>query len=136
MPTGYLLDTNHASALNDGRPGLLRHVRASGSQGDEAYLPAPVLGEMYAGAYASQHREANLVQVSGLSHRLAVLPFDEAAAQQYGYLVAQLKALGKRVSVVDLQVAAIAFVYGLVVLSADKHFSYIPDLPVENWLTD
>ena len=134
MSTGYLLDTNHASALNDGNENLLRRIRTLGRDEAESYLPAPALGELYFGAYASQRREANLRQVKFLSQAITVLPFDEDAAEQYGHLVNQQRALGKPVPVIDLQIAAIALVHGLTILSADKHFSLIPDLPVENWL--
>jgi len=134
MSAGYLLDTNHASALNDGNASLLRRLRAVGQTGAEVYLPAPSLGELYFGAYASQRRENNLKQVRFLAHTVAVLPFDEDAAEQYGHLTNQQRALGKPASVIDLQIAAIALVHGLTVLSADKHFSLIPDLPVEDWL--
>jgi predicted nucleic acid-binding protein len=36
----------------------------------------------------------------------------------------------------DAQIAAVARQQGLTVLTADRHFDYIDDLDVENWLAE
>jgi predicted nucleic acid-binding protein len=43
-------------------------------------------------------------------------------------------AKGRALSQVDLMLAAMARLHGLILLSADKDFAAFPDLRVENWL--
>ena len=63
-----------------------------------------------------------------------ILPYDEAAATWHGEERARLEALGRPAPFVDGQVAAIARVNGLVLVTTnDKDFVRFRGLRVENW---
>ena len=61
-------------------------------------------------------------------------PFEGEAAEQFGRLRHELRLLGRAMSVVDVQLAAIAFALGnCTVVSKDGDLSAVPGLQVENW---
>ena len=60
---------------------------------------------------------------------------EEAAV--YGRLRAKQEALGKTLGPFDMQIAAHAISLGAVLVTHDKAFHQVPDLPsVEDWATD
>jgi tRNA(fMet)-specific endonuclease VapC len=64
----------------------------------------------------------------------ANLPYDEAAAAWHGVERARLESLGKPVPFVDGQIAAIAHVHGLVLVTTnDKDFARFKGLVIESW---
>jgi tRNA(fMet)-specific endonuclease VapC len=64
------------------------------------------------------------------------LPYDEAAATWHGEERARLEALGKPAPFVDGQIAAVAHVHGLVLVTTNEtHFGRFTGLQVENWST-
>ena len=63
-----------------------------------------------------------------------ILPYDEAAATWHGVERARLDALGRSAPFVDVQIAAIAQVHELVLVTMnDKDFVRFKGLRVENW---
>jgi tRNA(fMet)-specific endonuclease VapC len=68
---------------------------------------------------------------------LEVVPFDEAAAEVYGSLRAELGRAGRRLDESDLRIASIAKSRGLVLVTGNvRHFLRVPGLHVENWLLE
>ena len=133
--TSYPLDTNHAAvALAGGDPFSTRFWQYAQSD-DQFYPSITVLAELYFAAYASQRRTQNLARISWILERLSLLDFDLAAAEEYGRIKAEQKAKGRPIPGTDAQIAAVARLHGLTVLTADKHFTYIEGLAVENWVT-
>ena len=130
----YLMDTNHASRLMDGAEPLLGRVRRSIADGDTFFLAVTVVGELYYALYASQRFEDNLRRLQALRTLAWTLPFDEPAAEEYGRVKAELKAKGRPIPGTDAQIAAVARLHGLTVLTADRHFSFINGLEIANWL--
>jgi len=64
-----------------------------------------------------------------------VIPFDEAAAQAYGPLRADLERIGKRLDGSDLRIAAIALSRDLTPVTGNvRDFSRVRGLKIENWL--
>src|SRR5258707_753022 len=102
-------------------------------QADDVYLPLVVLGELLYGAYKSKQKDKTLAQVkSFLSGCILLLP-DEATAQLYGQIQAELSVLGKAIPQNDIWIAAAAKEHDLPVATRDQHFSSVPDLTVLNW---
>ncbi len=63
-----------------------------------------------------------------------VLPYDETAAHWHGRERARLEGLGRPAPFVDGQIAAIAFVNDLVLVTVNvKDFTPFSHLEVENW---
>lgn len=133
--TSYLLDTNHAAvAMAGGDPFSTRFWQYAETD-DHFYLSITVLAELYFAAYASKRRTQNLDRISMILDRINLLDFDQAAAEEYGRIKAEQKAAGRPIPGTDAQIAAVARLHELTVLTADKHFDFVEGLAVENWLT-
>ena len=78
-----------------------------------------------------QHLEAwfqqNLVDDS------AILPVTSGVARHYARIFAELRKAGTPIETNDIWIAAIALANNLIVVSADRHFRYVPGLIVEDW---
>lgn len=130
----YLFDTNHAIAYLNGDPRLATHLSAAQIAGDTFAMSTIVLGELYYGAYASQHVSENLAKLTAFVAHLIVVDFDTAAASEFGKIKAEQRSKGKPIPTADAQIAAIARLHGFTVLTNDAHFQKIDGLSVDNWL--
>lgn len=72
-----------------------------------------VKAELYYGAYKSLRREENLALLVKFFSLFVSLPFDDAAAETYGRLRAELTRRGTPIGPNDLIIAAIAITAGL-----------------------
>lgn len=143
----YLLDTNVVSEIRKGaraHPG----VRAFFAAAPEALLmlPAQVIGEIEAGI-AKLHREGSeqsKARAKALNiwldelvenHGRRILPFDADCARIWGSLLSNDK---KDPHTIDKQIAALALIHNLTVVTRDKGeaFSRIPGLKVHNPFSD
>ena len=132
--TAYLLDTNHAAQVMAGPDALRDLLVQRGQPDDRFFISITVLSELYFAAYASQHQVRNLQSISRLLDHIPLLDFDLLAAEEYGRIRAELKAKGRPIPGTDVQIAAVARLHDLIVLSADRHFQYVDKLTVETWL--
>ena len=130
----YLLDTNHASGLMSGAEPLASRVQQAQAAGDRFGLSITVLGELYFAVFASRRQEENLRRLQVLVASLALWPFDESAAELFGCIRAEQRAIGRPIPPLDVQIAAVARAHELVLLTADHHFQFVAGLTVENWL--
>jgi len=90
-----------------------------------------VLAEIKAGFYGGLQQRRN----EALLHRLlsketvgVLLPSRETA-EQYARLFVQLKRAGTPVPDNDLWIAALVLEHGLLLITRDRHFQRIPQLP-------
>lgn len=132
--TRYLIDTNHASYLMGGDPILLGKYQQHVQAGDEFSISITILAELYFAAYASQYRQQNLQRLMRMLSTLRIYAFDQAAAEEFGRIQAEQKSKGRPIPPLDAQNSAVARQQSLTVLTADKHFAYVDQLSVENWL--
>lgn len=66
---------------------------------------------------------------------VAVVPFDQAAADQFATLASVLARKGTPIGILDTLVAAHALALGLTVVTNNtRHFARVPGLKIENWL--
>jgi tRNA(fMet)-specific endonuclease VapC len=133
----YLLDTGVVSspASKIPHPQIVRRLE---THGEECAIAAPVWHELTFGwrrLPAGKRKDAletylrDVVQVS-----FAILPYDEAAAGWHGAERARLEASGRPAPYVDGQIAAIAHVNGLVLVTLNAgDFSRFNDLELEDW---
>lgn len=64
----------------------------------------------------------------------ASLPFDDAAAMQYGNIRAVLAAQGQLIGPNDLMIAAAALVHDLILVTHNtREFQRVPGLHIEDW---
>ncbi|MDY7076937.1 MAG: PIN domain-containing protein [Chloroflexota bacterium] len=133
MPA-YLLDTNHAVQVMGGTDALRELLVRRGQPEDRFFISITVLSELYFAAYASRRQAQNLQSINRLLDHIPLLDLDVMAAEEYGRIRAELKAKGRPIPGTDVQIAAVARLHDLTVLSTDHHFQYVDNLRVENWL--
>lgn len=130
----YLLDTNHASYLFGGSQALRERIQSAVASGHRFGISMTVPGELFYAAYASQRRDQNLQALRRFMDDVFLWPFDAAAAEEFGHIQAEQKAKGRPIPPTDAQIAAVARLRGLTILTADQHFREVGSLAVENWL--
>jgi len=133
----YLLDTSVVSAPVSKTPDP-DIVRRLDERGHECAIAAPVWHELVYGCrrLARGRRRAALVTYlqDVIRASFPVLPYDEAAAAWHGVERARLDALGRPAPFVDGQIAAIAHVNDLVLVTVNtRDFARFKEITVENW---
>ena len=125
----YLLDTNHASGLflNQIAPTRLQNLELP-------LLSVPVVSELWFMIFKSQRVQENRAKLERFLSQFSILPYDGAAAIEYGRIRGELSRKGKLIPQIDNQIAAIARIHQLTVLTADGHFLHVEQLKTENWL--
>ena len=93
-----------------------------------------VKAELYFGAYNSQRREANVALYERFFALFESLPFDAAAAKEYGRIRLELNRAGTPIRPMDLLIAAIALTNDVVLVTHNtREFSRISGLRLEDW---
>ena len=128
----YLLDTDILIYWMKGNKAIAHNAAEAGR--DNVSYSTISKAELYFGAYNSSQVEKNLNAVERLGQTIAIRPFDEAAAEQFGKIKADLKQKGQIILDADLMIAAIAIAHSLTLVTNNtKHFERIPNLRLENW---
>ncbi len=132
----YLLDTNVISELRKGaRANAGVRSFFSSCNSTELFLPVQLIGELRAGAIRIRRRGDTLqadrldMWIDTLTQEYAqqILGFDLECAQLWGWLMG----FGPE-NPIDKQIAAIAYCYGLTVVTRNQpHFDY-PNLQILN----
>lgn len=130
----YLLDTNHVSKLLEGNKSIVSKINSLKNSGSRFSISTSILGELFFAVFASSRREENLLQLKEFLKDIIIWNFDATEAEEFGKIQAEQKTKGKPIPSIDAQIAAVARIHGLTVLTADQHFSLINSLSVENWL--
>jgi tRNA(fMet)-specific endonuclease VapC len=133
----FLLDTSIVSAPVSKRPPP-HVIKRLEDHGHESAIAAPVWHELTYGCSrlpSGKRRDAidtylqDVVKAS-----FPILPYDEAAAYWHGRERARLEALGRTVPFIDGQIASIAQVNGLTLVTFNvKDFTRFKDLNSTNW---
>lgn len=133
MEARYLLDTDTSSFAIRGVGHVKEHILAR-SVGELA-VSALTEGELWYGVHKVKSIKLQRAVESFLSG-VQVLPFDRAAAREFGELQAALASRGRPVGVVDALLAAHARALGLCLVTHNRrHFDRIAGLAVEDWVT-
>jgi tRNA(fMet)-specific endonuclease VapC len=129
----YLLDTNVCiHLLNQRQPKVIDHFRQHNPA--SIALCSVVKAELFYGAQRSQRREANLQTLRTFFAPLASLTFDDAAAEHYGQIRADLLAQGQPIGPNDFLIAAIARAHDATLITHNTaEFSRVPGLRLEDW---
>ncbi len=125
----FLLDSNIIIALFAGDPEVRRRI----STNNEVFISSVALGELYYGAYKSEHVGDNLKRAKEFGQHSTVLVCDETTADHYGSIKNSLRAKGRPIPDNDIWIAAIAKQHQLTLVSRDSHFSEVENLSVEAW---
>lgn len=137
MKLRYLLDTSIVSAPVARKPNedVIRRLERHGAV---CAIAAPVWHELTYGCRrlpAGKRRAALDAYLEDVIRRsFPILPYDEAAAAWHGRERARLERLGRTAPFVDWQIAAIAHVHGLVLVTANtEDFSRFKGITLRDW---
>ena len=137
MTVRFLLDSNVLSEPVRAAPNLVMVRRIEAHDGEIA-TAAVVWHELLFGCFRlppSRKRTAlEAYLYESLRPRVAVLPYDEAAAAWHARERARLAAIGRSAPFEDGQIAATAAVNGLTLVTGNRaHFQNFDDLEIEDW---
>jgi len=132
----FMLDTNIISYWMRGDPTVTARIKERSPS--DLSLSAITLAEILYGIEKSpvkkRERRSRIEKISSL---LSIYPFDEAAAEHYAVIRAQLERKGEVISERDTQIAAIAVANRLTVVTHNvKEFRRIKKLTVEDWAAE
>ncbi len=132
--TRFLLDTNVCVELLRGRtPGLFERLRRF--EIDDIAISSITLAELQCGVAKSARPARHAVLLAEFCAPLAILPFDNIAAETYGRVRAELERTGMSIGPLDTLIAAHGLSLGLTVVTGnEREFRRVAGLPVENWL--
>jgi predicted nucleic acid-binding protein len=129
---GYLLDTNAVSEARKSSPNRGYAEWLSARKIDETFVSAPTVGELFQGiasAKTGAARDGILHWATALleefEHR--ILPFDANAAEAWGEANGKARRSGRSLPIIDSQIAAIAFVNDLAIVTRNVRDFDIPE---------
>ena len=120
------IDTNIYSAFKNGNENIIALLENS----DELFIPAVVLGELYAGFYLGTRLKKNLQELDLFLDMPGVytVKIDREIADRYGMLIKILKEQGTPIPSNDVWIAAAALEKGSKIATYDTHFNNIPGI--------
>lgn len=124
---GKLLDTNV----------IIRYIKDEDNLDDifeeeKLFYSSITFGELLFGAELSARKQNNAKIYSDFCKELEEIKPDSIVAPFYAKIKAQLKTDGHPIPENDIWIAACAMAYELTIVTADKHFSFIKELSIEN----
>ena len=125
----FPLDTNIIIALLEGDDAVLSHLDLAA----EVFIPAVALGELFFGAAKSGRPSENTARVERFASGRAIVSSDIDVARENGKLKQYLKKKGRPLPENDIWIAAAAKCHGMVLVTRDRHFREVEDLPTADW---
>jgi predicted nucleic acid-binding protein len=122
----YLLDTTAVSEYRKPRPNAAFVGWSETNASEETFLGTPTIGELICGVYnlapsLARRRLQKWVEQIKKRFESRILPFDGEAARLWGAATGNAQRRGKTLSPVDSQLAAIAVLHGLTVITRNVH---------------
>lgn len=139
MALSYLLDTNILSEAVRPRPdpSVLARLQANAGQ---VNIAATTWHELWFGLLkmpASRKRDVIERFLLESAHKIPVLPYDMAAAEWFAQERARLSQIGRTPSYPDGQIAAVAAVNDLILVTRNTaDFAHFSGLRLENWFAE
>ena len=132
MANRYMLDTNTVSHIIKRQPDVMAKLVEVPMH--SVCISAITAGELAFGLAKRPQAIALKAAVKEFLRRVEVMPWDDAVAQTYGSLRAQLQITGTPLAPLDLQIASHALHLKTTLVSDDKAFAHVKNLQLENWL--
>lgn len=130
---GYLLDTNVIVRYLNRRSTLIRE-RLQQVPVKDVFVCSVVKAELFYGANKSNNPAQTLLRQKDFLSEFISLDFEDKSAEVYGIIRANLEKKGTPVGSNDLQIAAIAMVNNLTLVTHNiREFERIEGLIYEDW---
>ena len=127
----FMLDTDMVSWALRGRGAVGARVLAH--RPSQICISSITLAELRFGADAKASRALHRL-IDAFVRPIGVLPFDQAAADKFGVVAAQLARKGEPIGTFDTLIAAHALACGVTLVSSNtKHFQRVAGLKLANW---
>ena len=130
----FLLDTNAwvTHLRTRGRSRLSQRLRITPTP-ELATCPI-IRAELMTGAIKGPNPAADVVDLNAILNRLRSFPFDDAAADEYARIRAELERRGLPIGGNDYMIAAVAVTHGVVLVTHNTgEFSRVSGLQLEDW---
>ena len=129
----YLLDTNVCVVYLNGRSASVRD-RLLATSAEEIAVCSVVKAELFYGAFRSNNPKRTLELQQAFLSRFVSLPFEDESALLAGQIRAKLSSVGTPIGSYDLQIAAIALVNNLILVTHNtREFERVEGLQIEDW---
>ncbi len=129
----HLLDTNACIRHLNGRAPVLS-ARLKDFDPKQLAVSSIVKGELFFGSLRSQNPAKSRQIQDDFLKDLTSLPFDDAAAEHYARIRADLASSGTPIGPNDLIVAAIALTHNLTLVTHNTdEFGRVKNLQIEDW---
>lgn len=129
----WLFDTNACIRFLNGTS-VAFSKRMEGVDPAEIRISSVTKGELLYGARRSNRVAENLRMLEGFFSWMTSLPFDDACAEQYGAIRADLAARGRPIGENDLLISSVARAHDLILVTHNTgEFSRVPGLRIEDW---
>lgn len=132
MPA-YLLDTNHVGLAVDRTTLVGQRIVEARLAGIRLGTCVPVLCEIEAGLRQVRGKVKYRRDLNHLLLQLRLWPIDLKTARIFGDIYAELRRAGRVLSQIDIMVASLARQMKLTILTTDRDFEALPDIPTEDW---
>lgn len=128
----YLLDTNMCIYAQKKNPSVLANICEKFRDG--LVISSITLAELEYGVQASVNPEKNTIALLKFLSIVDVLPFESAAASEYGKIRADLRRKGTPIGNMDMLIAAHAKAENLIVVTHNiREFERVEDLKLDDW---
>jgi tRNA(fMet)-specific endonuclease VapC len=127
----YMLDTNTVSHLLKGHPAVARRVVAAPMAA--LCISAITEGELLFGLAKRPDAKRLHLAVREFLRRVDVLPWSSTAAEHYGIVRTRMERQGTTLAPLDSLIAAHALSIGAALVTNDRAFGQVTDLPLEDW---
>ena len=129
----YIIDTNTCIEYFKHRHGVPEHMNQISR--DDLCISEVTIAELLYGAVHSKSVDRHLREVRELQRDITVLPISDTL-NDYAEIRHALTSQGLTVEDFDILIGATARHYGLIAVTDNlKHFSFMPGVQIENWVT-
>ena len=118
-----IFDTDYLIKIlrNDNK--TMTHLKELLEQPSELFITHVTLWELYQGVYKSSRIKYNLKQTEELIQFFTIIPFTQAIAKRFGFLINDLRKKGTPIGVMDILIASIALENNLPLVTDNRsHF--------------
>lgn len=130
----YMLDTNICIYIIKHKPKSVID-RFKKLNNASIYISSITYSELLYGAEKSANVAKNLLALTMFLSNIEILPYDESASIDYGFIRAKLEKNGMTIGPLDMLIAAHAKSLNITLVSNNlKEFKRVDGLKLENWV--